>query len=183
METNGYAIVSACCISIIVLIARPRVRRCVPWRRPAVGSIQPDPGITLILQLLATAVGQGTSIPRALEVIGESVAGSYGTSLVQVARALHRAVPWRDAWVPVLAAGRHEELSLIRDALEDAWDQGVSPVGRLDVAVKQIRMRRRGAIERGASRLAIRLLVPTGLCFLPAFILIGVIPSIGSFSM
>ena len=34
----------------------------------------------------------------------------------------------------------------------------------------------RAGIERRAAKLSVRLLMPTGLCFLPAFICVGVIP-------
>ena len=39
------------------------------------------------------------------------------------------------------------------------------------------------AIERNAAKLSVKLLMPTGLCFLPAFVLVGVIPAIASFMM
>ena len=37
-------------------------------------------------------------------------------------------------------------------------------------------------IEQTAGKLTVRLLLPTGLCFLPAFMFIGVIPAIASFT-
>ena len=38
-------------------------------------------------------------------------------------------------------------------------------------------------MERAAARLSVRLLMPTGLCFLPAFVIVGVLPAIASFLM
>ena len=39
----------------------------------------------------------------------------------------------------------------------------------------------RARIEQRASRLSVRLLLPMGLCLLPAFLLIAVVPTIMSF--
>lgn len=74
-----------------------------------------------------------------------------------------------------------ECLRLLRDALAESWRYGASPSERLRAAMESLDRDERAAIERHASRLSVRLLAPTGLCFLPAFIVIGVIPSIVSF--
>ena len=38
------------------------------------------------------------------------------------------------------------------------------------------------AVARATATITVRLLVPTGLCILPAFVLIGVIPCIAAFA-
>lgn len=175
------AVISGCCVAVALALSYRCVRRQLISPHEAAGTSGFNPSTTVILQMIAVAVRQGASIPRALAVIGESLGNAYGAELVEVSRALHRGTAWREAWVPSLAGEFSSSLSLICDALEDSWNRGTSPLGRLDDAIGQVRAHRRTAIERGASRLTIRLLLPTGLCFLPAFILIGVIPSIGSF--
>lgn len=55
------------------------------------------------------------------------------------------------------------------------------PGVRLDSAIEQLDRDERAAIERNAAKLSVKLLMPTGLCFLPAFVLVGVIPAIASF--
>ncbi|WEV66114.1 MULTISPECIES: hypothetical protein [unclassified Bifidobacterium] len=74
-----------------------------------------------------------------------------------------------------------EALTVIDDALKSTWTRGVSPVGPLESAVEQLDARARASIEQSAQRLSVRLLLPTGLCFLPSFMLIGIVPAIGSF--
>ena len=54
---------------------------------------------------------------------------------------------------------------------------------RLESAIEQLDRDERAAIERNAAKLSVKLLMPTGLCFLPAFVLVGVIPAIASFMM
>ena len=62
----------------------------------------------------------------------------------------------------------------------DACDM---PGVRLESAIEQLDRDERAAIERNAAKLSVKLLMPTGLCFLPAFVLVGVIPAIASFMM
>ena len=57
------------------------------------------------------------------------------------------------------------------------------PGVRLESAIEQLDRDERAAIERNAAKLSVKLLMPTGLCFLPAFVLVGVIPAIASFMM
>lgn len=71
---------------------------------------------------------------------------------------------------------------LIANCLEAAWHHGASPLPQLHVAVMEHERAERSAIEQSAARLSIQLLSPTGLCFLPAFILIGIVPTIASFT-
>ena len=54
-------------------------------------------------------------------------------------------------------------------------------MNRLDAAVEQIDWNERSRIEQSAARLSIKLLLPTGLCFLPAFMALGIVPSMASF--
>ncbi|MCH9276763.1 hypothetical protein JS533_010845, partial [Bifidobacterium amazonense] len=70
---------------------------------------------------------------------------------------------------------------VLEDALEPAWRRGASPVMRLEAAIDQLDSDERSRIEESAGRLSVRLLLPTGLCFLPSFIIVGVIPAIASF--
>ncbi|KAB8286933.1 pilus assembly protein [Bifidobacterium ramosum] len=86
--------------------------------------------------------------------------------------ALHIAAD--DAW-------RRRVFDMLRHALESSWTRGAPPVTRLEAALDQCDADERSRIEEHAARLSVRLLIPTGLCFLPAFILIGIIPSIASF--
>ena len=80
----------------------------------------------------------------------------------------------------------HSDISrqamLIANCLEAAWHHGASPMAQLRLAVAEHERAERSAIEQSAARLSIQLLSPTGLCFLPAFILIGIIPAIASFA-
>lgn len=142
-----------------------------------------EPSVTLVLAMLSVVIRQGASIVTALDEVGQVLDGEFGEGLCHVAMALTQGVSWHEAWVmPCSSEGRfHTQYQVIRDALDDSWAQGSSPVDRLRIAIEQLDAQERASIEQRAARLSVRLLMPTGLCFLPAFICIGIIPSVVSF--
>ena len=110
-----------------------------------------------------------------------STEGDFGDGLLEVTNALQRGCSWDEAWSLVSDCERYTQaFGHIERALHDSWAYGQSPVSNLQVTIDRLRARQREDIEQQAARLSIRLLLPTGLCFLPTFILIGVIPAIGS---
>ncbi|MBW3088301.1 hypothetical protein KIH77_06105 [Bifidobacterium sp. 82T24] len=151
------------------------------------------PSVPLLLEMIAVAVRQGASIPRALEVIGGVLCDDdasaapdddvLGAHLIAIADALNRGADWGNAWGVVVPDSRHRRaLDTIREALAPSWKHGISPLLRIETTIEQIDRDERRSIEENAARLSVRVLVPMGLCFLPAFILIGVVPSIVSFA-
>ena len=91
------------------------------------------------------------------------------------AEQLNEGVSWDDAWPD------DGDLAVVRDAFASSWHSGASPVERLETAVEQLDWDERSRIEQAAAKLSVRLLLPTGLCFLPAFVAVGIIPSFMSF--
>lgn len=172
---------AACCAGMAVWMAtRPGCERMVACRG---ADSRGRATTTLVMAMLAVVVRQGASIPQALREVGSVLGDAFGDGLCRVAEGLSRGISWDEAWV-VVCSDEHDDANryrAIRDALEDAWLHGASPVERLSAAIDALDGRGRSAIERHAARLSVRLLMPTGLCFLPAFVCIGVIPSIVSF--
>ena len=129
----------------------------------------------LVLEMLSVAIRQGSSIPRALIAVGDIAAGDFGAGLRSAGEQLNRGIPWNDAWPD------DGDLAVVRDAFASSWHSGASPVERLETAVEQLDWDERSQIEQAAAKLSVRLLLPTGLCFLPAFVAVGIIPSVMSF--
>ena len=143
--------------------------------------------IPLTLQMLHAALLQGSSLPGALTAVGEVIDDDVGHRLRSAGLALIRGMRWREAWLVGRGnddnGGEPQSITLIAECLHDAWQHGVSPTQRLELAARQFDHSERSAIEQAASRLSVRLLAPTGLCFLPAFVLIGVVPAVASFAL
>jgi hypothetical protein len=156
-----------------------------PWtaRRPAVragrrdtrGTREAAPHVpldaALLLDLLDAAIGAGASVPRSLEAVGAAVGGPDGAALTTAGTALVLGASWSAAW-----ADAPEGAAQVRDALGPAWGSGAAPGPALrSRAVRLRRERRRRARSAGGS-LGVHLVLPLGLCFLPAFVLLGLAP-------
>ena len=153
--------------------------------------------LPVALAMLRAALGQGASIPDALTAVGWVLAeepeegrgagDALGGALLAAGRALRRGASWREAWlaaVPPSASTRSsEEAALIRDCLGEAWMHGAVPTRSLALAEERYERDASARAEAEAARLSVRLLAPTGLCFLPAFVLVGVVPAIAAFTM
>ena len=70
----------------------------------------------------------------------------------------------------------------LRQSFVARWShRGVSPIGRLTTASEQWMEGERTAIEQESASLSVKLLLPTGLCMLPAFVFLGILPSVMAF--
>lgn len=126
----------------------------------------------VLLDLAGSALAAGTSVPGCLVAVGQSVGGGQGERLRRAGAALLLGASWAEAW----RAGRGAGLGALEEALEPAWLDGV-PAGPLVTrAADQVRAQRTRAAREAAARLGVRLVLPLGLCLLPAFVLLGLVP-------
>jgi tight adherence protein C len=128
------------------------------------------------LDLLAACALAGMGIDRALRTVAPDVAGPLGLALRETLRALdagmHRHAAYR---VLVERAPVPEIRSLVR-ALERAERYGTSIAVTLVSQAREMRSRRRAAVEEAARAAPVKMLFPLVVCFLPAFILLTVAP-------
>ena len=151
--------------------------------RPAWGrrrGPKPTPGldVLVVLDLVDAAISAGASLPGALRAVGDAAGGGDGQVLARASSALLMGADWPAAW-----QGSPARLAPVVDGLEPTWATGAAPGPALRAAGDQVRRRRRVAAQEAAARLGVYLVLPLGLCFLPAFVLIGLVPvlvSLGS---
>lgn len=122
----------------------------------------------LLADLAVAGLDSGASIPRVLEVLGWATGDP---TLGRVSRELLLGASWGEAW-DGLRGG------LLRDALEPAWEEGISPAPLLARGASALRARRLSRAQQAAGRLGVRLTVPLGAFLLPAFVLLGIVPVI-----
>ena len=140
------------------------------------------PSLSLVLALLGVAVRQGASLPRALGVVGGLLPGPYGLRMVRVAHLLGRGNGWDLSWSGAIGDPDYgQSMRVLADCLEPSWRLGSSPLTRIETTLRQLDYHARSVLARATAAITVRLLVPTGLCILPAFVLIGVIPCIAAF--
>ncbi|BDR55350.1 membrane protein [Bombiscardovia apis] len=143
----------------------------------------PDIALTLLLEMVAVCVRQGASIPRALDQIGAACSSDISAPLSQVARLLNQGSDWYSAWSQACSHERYGgQLKAVRDCLEPSWRHGISPLGRIETTIEQLDQGQRRSLNEASARLTVKILLPTGLCILPAFIVIGVVPCIAAFA-
>ncbi|MDF9877858.1 type II secretion system F family protein [Cellulosimicrobium cellulans] len=132
----------------------------------------------VLLELLAAAVRSGAAVPRALDVVGSCVGGREGAGLRAAGAALLLGASWDAAW-----ATAPPRLAVVQRALRPAWLHGAAPAPALRAAAQASRQDRTASAKAAAARLAVHLVLPLGACFLPAFVLVGLVPvlvSLGS---
>lgn len=132
--------------------------------RPAKHPVPVDNAV--VLDLAAAALNSGLSIPGTLAALDIATGGQERTT---VARLLLMGAGWDEAWEG--ATGTR-----LCDCLRAAWTDGAAPVPLIERSAHTLRLQRQRNAKEAAERLGARLVLPLGLCFLPAFILIGVVP-------
>jgi pilus assembly protein TadC len=131
--------------------------------------------LPLAADLLAVALRGGAPVERAAAAVADVLPGPLGRRLGRVARLLRLGAPASEAWTqlaPVAGAER-----LVRAAVRSA-DHGGALAGALRRLADDLRADRAVAIEAAARRAGVLIVLPLGLCFLPAFILAGLVPVI-----
>lgn len=137
---------------------------------------RPDLDVLILLDLLDTAIAAGASLPRALGAVGDAAGGGAGQVLTRASSALAMGADWQVAW-----QGSPARLAPVVDGLASTWVTGAAPGPGLRAAADRLRRERRSAAREAAGRLGVHLVLPLGLCFLPAFVLIGLVPVLLSF--
>jgi len=165
---------------VSVLLVAATVGATLPWgvrrrrgdRSPvAAEPARAEPEVVIVLDLLDVAIASGVSLPRALGVVGVALGGARGQALGAAGSALLLGASWRAAW-----AGVPAELAAVADTLAPSWTAGAASGPALRAAAEQRRRARRAHLRSAAGALGVRLVLPLGLCFLPAFLLVGLVP-------
>jgi hypothetical protein len=137
------------------------------------GRARPEAGtdVLVVLALLNAALASGTSVTRALVGVGDALGTDDGRALRTVGVALELGSAWQRAWI-----GLPAHLAEVRDCLHGSWASGSAAGPAIRAAAAQVRRRRRWGAREASGRLAVRLVLPLGLCFLPACLLLGLVP-------
>ena len=131
----------------------------------------PTVDTALVLELLAAQLRAGLAPLAALGTLAEAL---NSRPLDTVCQRLQMGSSWGSAWSGS-AAGTFGEL---RDALAPAYTGGAPSTALLLSLADAHRLSERRAAERAAGKLSVALVVPLGLCSLPAFICLGIVPII-----
>jgi len=127
------------------------------------------------LDLLAGVLSAGAALDAALAVVGPAVGGPVGTAFASVATAMRLGQPAAQAWQVVDGP---DSLVDVGRTLVRASVSGTAVADSVRRAAVAQRATARVAAESVARRAGVLAVLPLGLCFLPAFVLLAVVPMV-----
>lgn len=131
--------------------------------------------LPLVAELLASSLAAGAPVPAAVSSVGRAVGGATGSWLVRVANETAAGADPSRAW-EVSGAGLPAAAAQIGVLMAAAQDGGLPPITALREVGAAARAAAAAAGVERARRAGVRVVAPLGLCFLPAFVLVGVVP-------
>lgn len=130
--------------------------------------------VPMILELVAAMLDSGAGLGRTLELIAGCASPQLSRSLGSVVAALDIGTDWETAW---RSSGQQcAEARKLKDALAFAALTGAPSSAILYAQAARLRREQFRAAEKRAAALGVKLVIPLGLCSLPAFICLGVVP-------
>ncbi|MDO5722015.1 MAG: type II secretion system F family protein [Actinomycetaceae bacterium] len=127
----------------------------------------------ILVELTSAAVAAGASLPRALVAVaraGQVEGLERCASLLQLGASLDEACAHLSPTARQLVS-----------TLAPAWFFGAAPLPLLGLLSARWQRERSAAAREEAGRLAVKLVLPLGLCLLPAFVCLGVVPLVVTF--
>ncbi|WBB82432.1 type II secretion system F family protein [Micromonospora sp. WMMD882] len=131
--------------------------------------------LPLAADLLAAALRAGAPVDRAVAAVAETIGGPLTDRLGRVGRTLRLGGGPDEAWAHLASVPGAERL--VTAAVRSA-ESGAALAGALTRLADDLRADRVTAAEASARRAGVLIVLPLGLCFLPAFILAGLVPVI-----
>ncbi|MUL39653.1 type II secretion system F family protein [Streptomonospora sp. PA3] len=130
-------------------------------------------GLPVAVDLLAAGLRAGGALEDVLAAVADGVGGPLGKALGGVAEQLRLGADPRAVW---RSADGTEEFEAIGRALARASESGAPVAALLERHATELRDTARARALTRTQRLGVLSAAPLGLCFLPAFVLIGVVP-------
>ena len=130
-----------------------------------------------LVQLLAAALETGCAVDGALRLVCDACPGPASDALAAVPSRLALGLPPEVAWQPVLD---DPQLAPLARALVRAGRSGASVTHEVVRLADELAHRSRATVEERAGSVGVKAAVPLGLCLLPSFVLVGVVPLVVS---
>ncbi len=128
----------------------------------------------MTLELIGAILDAGAGLGRSLELVATLMPPDLGRQLRPVVSALAIGADWDAAWRS--SGARAPQLLALRDVLAFAALTGAPSSAILHAQAARLRRERNRAAEQHAAALGVKLVVPLGLCSLPAFVCLGIVP-------
>ncbi|RZU51575.1 Flp pilus assembly protein TadB [Krasilnikovia cinnamomea] len=152
------------------------VDRFLRRRQPAAvraARLRATADLPLCADLLAAALRAGAPVDRAAGAVADALDGPLGQRLACTARSLRLGADPPEAWAHLSDVDGAQRL--VAAAIRSSASGGAL-AGALVRLADDLRADRAIAAESAARRAGVLIVLPLGLCFLPAFVLAGLVP-------
>lgn len=131
--------------------------------------------LPLAVDLLAGCLRAGRPAGDSLVVVAAAVGGPLGALFAEVDARLRLGADPADGWDLL---GAEPVCAPLARAIRRALRSGAPLADTLEQLAADVRQERRWSTDERARAVEARSVVPLGLCFLPAFVLIGIVPTV-----
>ena len=171
----GGSVGVAAAAAIVVIL--PRLLRRLESRPDRARREALDRQAPLLADLLAATLSTGATFRSALGAVTVAVGEPTASALRPIITAIDLGADPVEAWRSCRVSGSH---ALVIDAVVRAAESG-APVSRvLTRLADDLRREHRVVVEVAARSAGVRAVAPLAACFLPAFVLLGVVPVVAS---
>ncbi|MCG5215236.1 type II secretion system F family protein [Streptosporangium soli] len=167
---GGPAGVPAAVIAFVIVFCVMRGRQPVAARREATRMIADLP---FAADLMVACLRAGQPLSGALEVTATTIGGPVGKRLHRVSAQLRLGADPAEAWSPL---ARERALAQLSTTMIRAAATGAPVADALTRLADDAADTARAASSAAARRVGVQAVAPLGLCFLPAFVLLGIVP-------
>ncbi|MCC9173537.1 type II secretion system F family protein [Arthrobacter sp. zg-Y179] len=190
-----FAFLSTAALLLTGPVGHPRQPHLRQRTEPRPEGSTGDPA--LMLDLIAAMLEAGQPLPSALAILREGVDPATSRDLDRLLQALDLGIPWDASWqlcagsastgtqpsgaeqasrVGRVTTGQVSALAALGPALRFTAVTGAPSAAVLHSQADALRRRRQTESRRRAAALGVRLVMPLGLCSLPAFVALTVVP-------
>ncbi|MGW1004053.1 type II secretion system F family protein [Streptomyces sp. NPDC002520] len=153
-----------------------RRRRAAGWatsRAEEIDTAAAARQLPLAAELLAACIAAGAGPVVAAHAVGEALGGPVGDALARGAAEVRLGGEPADGWRRLTVLPGAGALARLLERADESGLPAAGPAARL---ASDARAERARAATARARRAAVMISAPVGLCFLPAFIAVGVLP-------
>ncbi|MBV9143296.1 MAG: type II secretion system F family protein [Pseudonocardiales bacterium] len=145
----------------------------IRWARRSAGTNVQPLALAGAWELLAACLQAGMAVPVAVRAVAEGLEAPVGPALRASAELLALGADPTQAWQPALECTATARLA---KAARRSGRSGIALAESLTRLAAQVRAGAREHSEARAQRAGVLIAAPLGLCFLPAFLAIGIVP-------
>lgn len=162
-------------VAVVVVAVGPRLLGRLETRGARRRREDMERQAPLVADLLASTLAGGVPVVAAIRAVADAVGEPSATYLRTVVAAIDLGAAPEEAW-----RGCAPELSPIADAAVRSARTGAPLTVLLRRMADDVARDRRRAVEVAARSAGVRAVAPLAACFLPAFLLVGVVPVVAS---